>query len=174
MSNCSMMSRSPHPIPRHALTLCASLVHNPVNLGALCRTAEAFRLQELVLPSWQLLEDREFRKVAVSAHRWQPFTVCHSLQLADWIVEQQQHGTTVLALTRHPQGIPIPTFVFPQQTALLIGRELTGIPTSLIELCDDVVTIPQWGQVESLNVGVAAAIAAYAYVAQHPLTSTVR
>ncbi|MGD1942810.1 MAG: TrmH family RNA methyltransferase [Leptolyngbyaceae cyanobacterium] len=168
-----MMLRSPHPAPRHALTLCASLVENPVNLGALCRTAEAFRLQELVLPSWQLLEDREFRKVAVSAHQWQPFAVCPSRQLPSLITEHQQHGTTVVALTRHPQGNPLPTVTFPQQTALLIGRELTGIPSSLIERCDDVVTIPQWGQVESLNVGVAAAIAAYAYVAQHPLEATV-
>ena len=165
------MSQSPHSYPRHALTLCASLVQNPVNLGALCRTAEAFRLQELVLSSWQMLEDRDFRKVAVSAHHWQPFAVCHNLQLSSWIVERQQQGTTVLALTHHPQGLPLQTFAFPQHTALLIGRELTGIPPSLIDCCDDVVTIPQWGQVESLNVGVAAAIAAYAYVAQHPLES---
>ncbi|MEM6519122.1 MAG: TrmH family RNA methyltransferase, partial [Cyanobacteria bacterium P01_C01_bin.70] len=70
-----------HP-DAHALTLCASLVQNPMNLGALCRTAEVLGLRELVLPSAQILADHEFRKVAVSADHWQPISHCSSAQLS--------------------------------------------------------------------------------------------
>jgi len=140
-----------------------------MNLGALCRTAEVWRLQALVLPSQKVRQDSDFRKVAVSADQWQPLTVCSSHDLPTWIVQQQRQGIAVVALTRHPQAIALPDFAFPRQTALLLGRELTGIPTDLVQQCDAIVEIPQWGYVESLNVATAAAIAAYEYLRQHPL-----
>ena len=140
-----------------------------MNLGALCRTAEVWRLQELVLPSLDVLAERDFRKVAVSADQWQPTSICPSDRLPEWIAQQQQQNTAVIALTRCPQAIALPTFTFPRQTALLLGRELTGIPESLIQQCDAIVEIPQWGHVDSMNVSTAAAIAAYEYLRQHPL-----
>ena len=156
--------------PRHTLTLCASLVQNPMNLGALCRTAEVFRLQELVLPSLQWANDWEFRKLAVSAHQWQPLTQCPASQLPEWISEQQRQKIIVVALTRHPQSIPLPQFSFPAQTALLLGQELTGIPDDLLKRCNHYVEVPQFGRVESLNVSTAGAIAAYAYLTQYAST----
>lgn len=138
-----------------------------MNLGALCRTAEVWRLQELVLSSPDVLEDRDFRKVTVSADQWQPISICPSDRLPEWIAQQQRNNTTVIALTRHPQAIALPTFAFPAQTALLLGRELTGIPEILIQQCDAIVEIPQWGHVESMNVATAGAIAAYEYLRQH-------
>ncbi|MEM9120432.1 MAG: RNA methyltransferase [Cyanobacteria bacterium P01_F01_bin.56] len=165
-----MSPRSPQASPpRHPLTLCASLVQNPMNLGALCRTAEVWGLQELVLPSLDVLAERDFQKVAVSADQWQPVSSCHRDRLPEWIAQQQQQTITVIALARHPQAIALPTFTFSRQTALLLGRELTGIPEGLMQQCDAIVEIPQWGHVDSMNVSTAAAIAAYEYLRQHPL-----
>jgi len=154
-------------LPRHPLTLCASLVQNPMNLGALCRTAEVFRLQELVLPTLAVKDDWEFRKLAVSAQQWQPLSACSVTALPDWITHQRSQGVAVFALARHPQARPLPQMHFPKRTALVLGRELTGIPAALMHRCDAIVEIPQFGQVESLNVHTAAAIAAYAYLSQH-------
>jgi tRNA guanosine-2'-O-methyltransferase len=138
-----------------------------MNLGALCRTAEVLGVRELVLPTLDVVADAEFRKLAVSAQQWQPLTACAATQVAEWIRQQQGGGVTVVALTRHPKAISLPNFAFPNQTALLLGRELTGIPPDLIQQCDAVVEIPQLGRVDSLNVQTAAAIAAYAYLCQH-------
>jgi len=138
-----------------------------MNLGALCRTAEVFGLRELVLPSLQWMDDWEFRKLAVSAHRWQPLAECPARELSGWITQQQQRGTVVIALTRHAQAISLPNFTFPEQVTLLLGQELTGIPEHLLEQCDRIVEIPQFGCVDSLNVATAAAIAIYAYLSQH-------
>lgn len=151
---------------RQLLTICASLVQNPMNLGALCRTAEVLGLRELVVPSLQYLEHTDFRKLAVSAQQWQPLSACPPEQLPHWIEKQRQQGVTLIALTRHPQAIALPEFTFPQSAALLLGRELTGIPGTLIAHCDRIVEIPQMGRVDSLNVSTAAAIAAYAYLTQ--------
>lgn len=153
--------------PRHPLTLCASLVQNPMNLGALCRTAEVFRLESLVLPSLHWTEDWEFRRLAVSAHQWQPMEECPVAELPQWIAQQRSRGVAVLGLTRHPQAVSLTQVRLPQRTALILGRELTGIPTEVMALCDRLVEIPQFGRLDSLNVNTAAAIAAYAYLNQH-------
>ncbi|MEM0981890.1 MAG: RNA methyltransferase [Cyanobacteria bacterium P01_H01_bin.58] len=157
--------------PRHALTLCASLVENPMNLGALCRTAEVLGLQELVLPTLSIVDDKNFRKLAVSAQKWQPLSACAPQQLPIWISQQRSQGHTVIALTRHPLAVQLPDYSFPWATVLLLGRELTGIPNSVMQQCDDIIQIPQFGLVESLNVHTAAAIATYAYLCQHESTA---
>ncbi|HEY9886914.1 MAG TPA: RNA methyltransferase [Candidatus Obscuribacterales bacterium] len=157
----------PFSVSAHSLTLCASLVQNPMNLGALCRTAEVFGLRELVLPSLQVATTPEFRRLAVSAHQWQPLTACPVDALPRWLAQQQHQGAQVVALTRHVHAVSLPQFAFPKHTVLLLGRELTGIPAPLLTGCDAIVEIPQSGQVDSLNVATAAAIAAYAYLTQH-------
>ncbi len=46
-------------------------------------------------------------------------------------------------------------------TAIVIGNEGTGIHDDLLNLCDQQVTIPQYGHVESLNAAVSAGILLY-------------
>lgn len=172
----SDLSISPHST-RHGLVLCASLVENPMNLGAICRTAEVMRLESLVLPNLSLITNWEFRKLAVSAHQWQPLVACPPEQLANWIGTQQHQGYTVLALAPPPASLLpppascptpqlLPKVAFPRQTVLVLGRELTGIPSEIVAQCDGAISIPQYGLVDSLNVATAAAIAAYEYVRQ--------
>lgn len=61
--------RTQYPdLSRHPLVVCASLVENPMNLGLLCRTAEAFRLEALVLSDLALTQNRKFRQVAVATY----------------------------------------------------------------------------------------------------------
>jgi tRNA G18 (ribose-2'-O)-methylase SpoU len=45
--------------------------------------------------------------------------------------------------------------------AFVIGNEGTGIRPELLAMCDDLVTIPQAGRVESLNAAVSAGILLY-------------
>ncbi|MEM9163439.1 MAG: RNA methyltransferase [Cyanobacteria bacterium P01_F01_bin.4] len=152
--------------PPHDLIVCAALVENPMNLGGLCRTCEGFGVAQLVVSDLAVRENWAFRKVSASAHRWQTMAACSVDQLPAWLVAQRQAGYEVLALTSGPSGQLLNECVFAQKTVLLLGRELTGIPLELMELCDRAVTIPQSGQVESLNVKTAAAIAIYEYVRQ--------
>jgi tRNA G18 (ribose-2'-O)-methylase SpoU len=153
-------------LPRHPLAVCASLVENPMNLGMLCRTAEAFRLEALVLRDLGLARDRTFRQTAVTTHQWQPLLACAVEQLPQWLADRRQQGYSPIALDLRPQAIPLPEMRFPEQTVLVLGRELTGIPPAVAAACDQTVAIPQYGLVPSLNVQTAAALAIYAYLCQ--------
>lgn len=156
-----------HDQPRHPLILCASLVQHPSNLGGLCRLAEIFRLQALVLSDLAIAHSQAFRGLSASAYRWQPLWECPKDKLVSWIADQKRNGYRAIALDISPSAHPIETFQFPQRAVLVLGRELTGIPDSLLNQCDCVVTITQYGVVESLNVQNAGAIAIYEYIRQH-------
>lgn len=154
-------------LPRHSLVICAALVQNSANLGSLCRTAEAFRLQALVLSDLAVAESHMFRNPAASTHLWQPMQGCTVAQLPTWIGQQQQAGYEVIALDANPNALALNQFQFPPSSVLLLGQELTGIPDAILALADHAVTIPQFGLVESLNVQTATAIAVYEYMRQH-------
>ncbi|WP_206603110.1 TrmH family RNA methyltransferase [Leptolyngbya ohadii] len=146
--------------------VCASLVQNPANLGSLCRTVEAFRLESLVLADEAIVQHNAFRNVAVSAHLWQPIVSCAIESLPQWFVKQQQRGYEIIGLSVSSKAEPLPQFAFPKRSVLVLGQELTGIPVDLLQKCDRTLYIPQFGMVESLNVQTAAAIAIYEYVRQ--------
>jgi tRNA guanosine-2'-O-methyltransferase len=158
--------------PRHPLIVCAALVHSPINLGGLCRTAEAFRLESLVMADLAIAETYPFRNLAASAHHWQPLIACTPEALPDWLSQQRQLGYGLIALDADPNALPITKFAFPQKTVLVLGQELTGIPAAILALCDRTLSIPQAGMVESLNVQTAGAIAIYEYIRQQSLLST--
>jgi tRNA guanosine-2'-O-methyltransferase len=151
---------------RFPLIVCASLVQNLANLGGLCRTAEAFRLEGLVLADLASAQTRSFRNLAASAQHWQPLIACPPAVLSDWLQTQRQRGYSLVALQAGAEATPLAQFQFSRQTVLVLGRELTGIPDAIVQQCDRSLAIPQFGQVESLNVQVAGAIAIYEYVRQ--------
>jgi tRNA G18 (ribose-2'-O)-methylase SpoU len=155
-------------LPRHSLIVCATLVQNPANLGGLCRTAEVFRLESLVLSELAIAQTPPFRRLSTSAHHWQPLSQCSVAELPAWLNRCRNNGYRLIALHADSAANPLPEFRYPAQSVLLLGRELTGIPADLVELCDDVITIPQFGLIESLNVQNAAAIAIYEYIRQQP------
>jgi tRNA G18 (ribose-2'-O)-methylase SpoU len=46
---------------------------------------------------------------------------------------------------------------------MIFGQEQIGIPKEVLDMCDDVVYIRQFGTVRSLNVGTASGIVMYDY-----------
>lgn len=157
-------------LPRYPLTVCASLLTNPENLGQLCRTVEAFRLEGLVMADGAIAQHPSFRRLAVSSQRWQPLQICPVESLAEWLIQYQSKGYTLISLDANPGATCITHFAYPLRSVLLLGRELTGVPSHLLTQCDVRLSIPQFGLVESLNVQTAAAIAIYEYIRQHHAT----
>ncbi|MGJ3245312.1 MAG: TrmH family RNA methyltransferase [Elainellaceae cyanobacterium] len=154
-------------LPRHSLIVCATLVQNPANLGGVCRTAEVFRLESLVLSELAIAQTAPFRRLSTSAHHWQPLSQCSVADLPAWLNRCRSNGYCLIALHADSNAKPLTEFRYPTRSVLLIGRELTGIPAPFVEQCDEVITIPQFGLIESLNVQNAAAIAIYEYIRQH-------
>ena len=67
-------------------------------------------------------------------------------------------GYSLLAAVPDDRAVPINEYGKTGKDAVILGNEADGLPGKLSRLCDAPVTIPISSDVDSLNVGVAAAI----------------
>jgi TrmH family RNA methyltransferase len=57
-------------------------------------------------------------------------------------------------------GENIHTFAFPENAFIILGNESNGIREEIIDTLDEKITIPAFGEAESLNVSISTAIIA--------------
>lgn len=127
------------------------------NVGGIVRTANAFLINEIVL------EQGVYNKAATAGTaKWENIEVAKDV--LGYVKEQ---GYQTIALEQHPRSVPLWDFEFPINSAIFIGHEVQGMSDEMVDQCDHVIEIPQFGLVESLNVATATSIALYEYCRQH-------
>lgn len=143
--------------------LVAEAVDNPTNLGAIVRSAAGLGWDGLLLcdGSADPLARRALR-VSMGTALTFPFARLEPHESLHDVLAR--HDIVSVALTPSTSAIDISTLTFPKETriALLMGSERDGLDEESIQKATHIVRIPMNAQVDSLNVGVAAAIAMYA------------
>ncbi|HXI78795.1 MAG TPA: 23S rRNA (guanosine(2251)-2'-O)-methyltransferase RlmB [Steroidobacteraceae bacterium] len=131
-------------------------VTDPHNLGACLRTADAAGAHAVLIPKDRAATvDGVVRKVAAGAAEFVP--VASVTNLARTIDLLKERGIWVVGTdSEAPQTLYAADLKRP--LALVLGAEGGGMRRLTRERCDFLVRIPMAGQVESLNVSVAAGI----------------
>ena len=75
----------------------------------------------------------------------------------------------VIAVDNIAGSQPLSQYQLPEHVCLVFGQEGPGISAELAQAAEAIVAIEQFGSTRSLNVGVAAGIAMYAWLQQHRL-----
>ncbi len=132
-------------------------VQNPGNLGGLLRTAEAAGATGACLTegtadpfSWKALRGSmgsAFRLPHVRRARVGPV-----------LASLRARGIKAIATVSGPGGVPCEAIDLREPAAFLFGSEGAGLPDAVVAGADVRLGVPLLGQVESLNVGVAAGI----------------
>ena len=139
-------------------------VTDPHNLGACLRSADAAGVDALVIPKDRSASvDGVVRKVAAGAAEFVP--VAAVTNLARTLESFKQRNIWVVGL----DGTAEKNLYDADLTgalALVLGGEGGGMRRLTRERCDFLVRIPMAGQIESLNVSVAAGIALFDAVRQ--------
>ncbi len=134
-------------------------VTDPHNLGACLRTADAAGVHALVIPKDRSATvDGVVRKVAAGAAEFVP--VVSVTNLARVMKALKQHGVWIVG-TEGAADQTLYAADLNRPLALVLGAEGSGMRRLTREHCDFVVRIPMAGQVESLNVSVAAGVALF-------------
>lgn len=146
---------------KRELHLIANDIRSLENVGALFRTCDSLGVAKLWLAGYTAAPpDPRLSKVALGAESVVPFE--HFSNITELFRTLKEQGIPVFALEITKDAVDLSKFAPPDRLAILLGTETTGIPPSLIEKCAGTVKIGQQGIKESLNVAVAAGIAAWA------------
>ena len=133
-------------------------IEDPHNLGAIFRSADAFKVTGLVLPKDRSATITEtVVKASTGAVFFVPFSIVNSFSTA--LREFKEAGGWLIGL--EAGGKPLSKFSFPFPLGLVAGSEGRGISKSTMKLLDEVVEIEMGGHVNSLNVSNAVAIGLY-------------
>jgi 23S rRNA (guanosine2251-2'-O)-methyltransferase len=139
-------------------------IEDPRNLGAVVRTADGAGVHGIVVPERRTAPPSE---VAASASAGALFHVpmARVTNLSDALALLKERGLWVVGLSPEAQK-PWFSFDFKSPVALVVGSEGRGLRPRVAAHCDSLVSLPQRGKVESLNVSVAAGIVLYEVVRQ--------
>ncbi|XP_021765778.1 uncharacterized protein LOC110730295 isoform X2 [Chenopodium quinoa] len=151
---------------RQQIILVASLIDRIPNLAGLARTCEVFKASSLAIADANVLQDKQFQMISVTAEKWVPIIEVPVNSVKNFLEKKKREGFAVLGLEQTANSIPLDKYNFPQRTVLVLGREKEGIPADIIHVLDTCIEIPQLGVVRSLNVHVSGAIAIWEYTRQ--------
>ena len=133
-------------------------ITDPHNFGAIVRSAECFGAHGIVIPSRRSVGVTE-TVVKVASGATEHMRIAKVTNINDTIRELKERNVWVYACDFG--GKPPKCADFKDNTALVVGSEGTGVHRLTRELCDGVVTIPEYGKINSLNASVAAGIVLY-------------
>ena len=151
------------------LLVCLDQVSDPRNLGAVCRSAECAGATGVVVPSHG--SARVTAAVCrASAGAVEHLPVAVVTNLARYLGEAKRADLWVLGAAGEAEAAMWQKDLA-GGIALAFGAEGRGLRPLVRRTCDDFVSIPLLGRVESLNVSVAAAVLLYEARRQRTLTS---
>ena len=145
--------------PARPLLVIMHGTNNPVNVGAILRTAEAAGVSGAITTKHTSdpFSPKALRGAMGSAFRLPVWTETTYADVLGWCEERG-----IETVCADVQGSTRYTDIdWTGPSALIVGPESTGLTTAEISVANTVVKIPMHGQVESLNVAMAASIVLY-------------
>jgi 23S rRNA (guanosine2251-2'-O)-methyltransferase len=138
------------------------------NFGSIARSAECAGAHGLITPlkNSAPVNSEAMRSSAGALSR---IPVCRVGSIRNTLKALQAEGFQIVAATEKSRKLLYDADMR-KPTVIVMGAEDTGIPSEHLALCDDWVSIPQYGKIESLNVSVATAVILYEAVRQRHLT----
>jgi TrmH RNA methyltransferase len=148
--------------PDRQLLLMLDGIGNPHNLGAIVRTAAFFRVPRIVIsdhPEQASPSDASYR---VAEGGMEYVELFRANNFAQTLRSLRRSHRVIGAAAEN--GQPIDAIgANDAPVALVLGNEQQGLPRDTRRACDELVTIPGSGFVQSLNVAATAAILIYAF-----------
>ena len=137
-------------------------VQGPFNVGAIYRTAAAYRVDHVWLSDRATGPDHpKVAKTALGSDRFVTTTRDdHAVEAA------RSAGYFVVGIELAEGATPLFEVDLRRDVALVLGHEDHGVSKGALAACDVVAFLPQFGRIGSLNVATAASIAIYEWARQ--------
>lgn len=146
---------------RHTFHVAIENWQHDFNIGTVVRNANAFLAHTVHI----IGKKRWNRRGAMVTDRYQHIENHASVEaFTRWAAES---GLPLIGIDIIERSTPIESSRLPKRCVLVFGQEGPGLSDAMIEACDRVHAITQYGSTRSINVGVASGIAMYEWSRTH-------
>ena len=136
------------------LTLVLANIHDPHNVSAIYRSADAFGVEQVHLYYTDTAFPHLSEKTSASARKWVG-SVRHASLFS---LKESLAGYQILLTSCSPASRPLGAWDLTGPTAIVMGNEHSGVTPELAPIATGELYIPMYGMIQSFNVSVAAAI----------------
>lgn len=141
-------------------------IRSTENVGAMFRTSDAVGIDKIYLTGYTPAPiDRFGRKrndMAKSALGAEEFVTWEQKEdVLLLISELKKQGYCIIAIEQDKRAVDYKEVQVTDKNIFLVGNEVIGIDTNILEQCDVIAEIPMQGKKESLNVSVSFGVAIF-------------
>ncbi len=134
------------------------------NFGAIARTCNCAGIDAIIIPAKNSVSvNADAMKTSAGALHTLP--VCREQSLTSTLKYLKESGFKIVAATEKGD-YDYTKANYKDPVCIIMGAEDTGVPYEHLALCDEWIKIPMFGNIESLNVSVAAGILLYEAIRQ--------
>ena len=135
----------------HLCLLAMDNLEDPQNMGQIVRTAECAGIDGIIIPDHGSVQaTNTVLQVSQGAFVHIPFYKCGNLHQQLKILQKQ--GFWVIGMENSIKAKNWFNFDFKRKLIIVVGSEGQGIRPLIMKTCDDLLTIPMVGKINSLNV----------------------
>jgi len=133
-------------------------LEDPHNFGAIIRTCESRGIKNIIIPKDRSVSVNE-TVMKCSAGALNHVNIIQVTNLVNAINYLKEHGFFIYGA--EADGINYKSVSYSDKVCLVVGSEGKGISPVVRKNCDEIISLPMKGHVNSLNASVAAAILIY-------------
>ena len=149
---------------KDALILILDQINDVRNFGAIIRTAEVSGVDAIIIQN-QSSAPINADTVKTSAGGVFNVPICKVSHIKDAIYHLKSSKISIIATSEKAEK-SIYDLSLKKSVAIIMGSEERGISSSVLKLSDEMVKLPIFGEIESLNVSVATGIFLYEVIRQ--------
>lgn len=141
------------------LTIVIENIHDPHNVSAMLRSADAVGIHEVQLVYTKEKFPKVGKKSSSSANKWVERRKFDSIPACYGCLRNE--GFTIYATRLDDAARNLYSMDLTVKAALVFGNEHAGVSDEAASLADATIMIPMMGMIQSLNVSVACAVTLY-------------
>jgi tRNA G18 (ribose-2'-O)-methylase SpoU len=140
------------------ITIVLDNVRSALNVGSVFRTSDAFLIEKIILCGITAIPpNKEIRKAALGSTDSVNWKYVKSTTEA--VQQLIKEGYYIVGIEQVENSTLLNEFELPKNpVAIIMGNEVNGVDQQIINLCNQVVEIPQFGTKHSLNIAVTTGI----------------
>jgi 23S rRNA (guanosine2251-2'-O)-methyltransferase len=153
--------KSTNKIP---LVIVLDNVRSMNNIGSVFRTADAFLVKKIFLCGITAIPPhKDIHKTALGATEsvdWEYFE--NTLDALEFL---KSEGYFLLSVEQAENSLQLGKYEFDysKKTAIILGHEVRGVQQQVVNFCDNVLEVPQFGTKHSINISVCTGIVVWEY-----------